>query len=109
MVSFGNIKQKFGRGNKGEGKSKEGYLVCEKCGGYYELQSGESPEDFVACECGGKLKHKKTFTITSDDTDDAADAENNEDIKGKITCPECGKENEGHSKYCQDCGNEIAT
>lgn len=34
-----------------------GYLVCEKCGGYYKLQPGESPEDFSdMCECGGKLK-----------------------------------------------------
>lgn len=106
MVSFGNIKQKLGRGSKGEGKSKEGYLVCDECGGYYELKSGESLEDFVACECGGKLKHKKTFAISSDDTEDA---KNTEDIKEKITCPACGKENERHSKYCQDCGNEIAT
>jgi hypothetical protein len=22
------------------------YLVCDKCGGYYELQKGESPEIF---------------------------------------------------------------
>ncbi|MEN6552021.1 MAG: DUF4013 domain-containing protein [Methanobacterium sp.] len=33
------------------------YLVCEKCGGYYKLQPGESPEDFSdKCECGGNLK-----------------------------------------------------
>ncbi len=37
------------------------YLVCDICGGYYELQEGESPEDFVGeCECGGKLKHIKS-------------------------------------------------
>jgi len=35
------------------------YLECEKCGGFYELQSGESPEDFEECECGGKLKYSK--------------------------------------------------
>jgi hypothetical protein len=34
-----------------------GYLVCEKCGGYYKLQKGESPEDFDNCQCGGKLKY----------------------------------------------------
>jgi hypothetical protein len=34
-----------------------GYLVCEKCGGYYELRRGESPEDFDNCQCGGKLKY----------------------------------------------------
>ena len=40
-----------------------GYLVCEKCGGYYKLQPGESPEDFDnECECGGKLKYYTNFT-----------------------------------------------
>jgi hypothetical protein len=38
-----------------------GYLKCEKCGGYYELQEGESPEDFEECECGGKLKYYDSF------------------------------------------------
>ncbi|OPX58012.1 MAG: hypothetical protein A4E25_01881 [Methanobacterium sp. PtaB.Bin024] len=98
MVSFKNIKQKLGRGNKG--KNGEGFLVCEKCGGYYELQPGESQEDFVACECGGDLKHTKTFNIPSEAT---------EDDQETITCPFCGMENEGHSKYCQDCGKEIST
>lgn len=33
------------------------YLVCDKCGRYYQLQPGESPDDFSdVCECGGKLK-----------------------------------------------------
>ncbi len=33
-----------------------GYLVCSECGGCYELQEGENPEDFYdRCECGGKL------------------------------------------------------
>jgi heat shock protein HtpX len=36
----------------------DGYLVCDKCNGYYELQVGESPEDFASkCECGGKLEY----------------------------------------------------
>jgi heat shock protein HtpX len=35
-----------------------GYLVCDKCNRYYELQPGESPDDFTdKCECGGTLKH----------------------------------------------------
>lgn len=39
-----------------------GYLVCERCGGYYELQSGEKPEDFTdECECGGKTKYFETL------------------------------------------------
>lgn len=33
------------------------FLVCDKCGSYYELQPGEFPEDFIdECECGGKLE-----------------------------------------------------
>lgn len=35
-----------------------GFLVCDACGGYYELQPNESPDDFSdECECGGKLEH----------------------------------------------------
>ncbi len=34
-----------------------GYLVCSQCGGYYKLKEGESPSDFVSCECGGPLKY----------------------------------------------------
>jgi hypothetical protein len=40
-----------------------GYLECEKCGGYYELQPGESPEDFEECECGGNLKFSKVSPL----------------------------------------------
>lgn len=33
------------------------YLVCEECGKYYQLQEGESPEDFLLnCDCGGRLR-----------------------------------------------------
>jgi len=36
-------------------KKDQSFLVCDKCGGYYELQKGESPEDFTdKCECGGR-------------------------------------------------------
>ena len=34
-----------------------GYVYCEKCGGYYKLQEGESPADFDTCQCGGNLKY----------------------------------------------------
>jgi heat shock protein HtpX len=34
-------------------------LVCDACGGYYELQPDEASDDFSdECECGGKLEHK---------------------------------------------------
>jgi len=39
--------------------SQNGYIVCDKCGGYYQLQPGESPDDFSdTCECGGYLIYK---------------------------------------------------
>jgi len=41
-------------------KENKGYMVCEKCGGYYKLQPGESPDDFSdTCECGGELEFKR--------------------------------------------------
>ncbi len=36
-----------------------GYLECDNCRGYYELQNGESPDDFSECECGGKLVYSR--------------------------------------------------
>lgn len=39
------------------------YLICNKCGGYYELKEGESPEDFEECECGGSLRQAESLNI----------------------------------------------
>nr|WP_319373614.1 thioredoxin fold domain-containing protein [uncultured Methanobacterium sp.] len=37
------------------------YLICEECGNYYELEEGESPEDFqLECGCGGELGYYST-------------------------------------------------
>ncbi|ADZ09708.1 protease htpX [Methanobacterium lacus] len=45
-----------------ENKAGNGYLVCNKCEGYYELQPGESPDDFTdECECGGKLEYRDSL------------------------------------------------
>lgn len=38
-------------------KEYGGCLVCQDCGGYYQLQPGEFPEDFDRCQCGGKLEY----------------------------------------------------
>jgi hypothetical protein len=41
-----------------------GYLVCDVCGGYYELQTGEVPDDFSdECECGGSLVHQSNLSV----------------------------------------------
>ena len=64
MVSNEEISQKLR--NKREGKSLNSYLVCNKCGGYYELQSGESPKDFdTKCECGGHLVQSTSDSLVS--------------------------------------------
>lgn len=41
-----------------------GYLICGKCKGYYKLQPGESPKDFVSeCDCGGKIRYVQNLDI----------------------------------------------
>ena len=35
----------------------DGYMVCQKCGGYYKLHPGELPEDFDVCTCGVELEY----------------------------------------------------
>lgn len=48
--------------NRKDETKNNGYLVCDKCGEYYQLQPNESPDDFSdACECGGKLGFKETL------------------------------------------------
>jgi len=42
-----------------------GYLVCTSCRGYYELQEGESPDDFDRCECGHVLEYRSTVQFHS--------------------------------------------
>lgn len=38
--------------------SVDGYLVCNKCGAYYEVHKDESVEDFPdKCECGGNFEY----------------------------------------------------
>jgi len=39
-----------------------GFLICDQCGGYYQLKSCEGPDDFSdKCDCGGHLKHLQKF------------------------------------------------
>jgi len=49
-------------------ETSHGYLYCQECGGYYQLQPGESPDDFTdKCECGGKLKYQESIHPVKDD------------------------------------------
>jgi hypothetical protein len=58
-----------------------GYLICEKCEGFYELKEGESPEDFSdKCECGGKLEYVDTIEGLKnyDINEDVSNVDNNQ-------------------------------
>lgn len=67
-----------------------GYLVCEQCSSYYELQPSESPEDFhLVCECGGQLGYKKSIDDVSYDDN-------------PLLCPQCG--NKAKNQECEVCG-----
>ena len=64
MVSNEEISQRLK--NKRNETSLNSYLVCNRCGGYYELQPGESPKDFsLECECGGRLIQSTSNSLTA--------------------------------------------
>ena len=54
--------KKVGKGIHSSENTKigKGYLVCDKCGGYYKLQLWESPDDFDKCHCGGNLEYHES-------------------------------------------------
>ncbi len=59
-------------------------LKCEKCGGYYKLKEGESPEDFKSCKCGGNLRYVQNFNSHIDEEMDPLNEIN--------ICPDCDTE-----------------
>jgi hypothetical protein len=76
-----------------------GFLICNKCDGSYELQPGESPEDFdLACECGGKLVHFK-----NQDENEESNPKNSKAVDTKF-CFNCGTKISLKSKKCSECG-----
>ncbi|MGF7119448.1 zinc ribbon domain-containing protein [Methanobacterium oryzae] len=80
-------------------KENQGFLVCKNCKGYYELQKGESPEDFAECSCGGELEYVQNFNEhVFDELDPLAET---------ISCPICGEKNSKNNKFCTDCGAKI--
>ena len=87
MVFFDKIKEISKAKGKGK-KEKKGYLVCNDCGGYYELKPEESPQDFVACECGGKLEHTTKLETGPVDSQDNKENTNTEEAKDIQENPE---------------------
>lgn len=73
------------------------YVICDDCGGYYELQKGESPGDFEACNCGGNLSY--THSINS-----IPKMKNKP--KNTLKCRICGHEQLRGLK-CSKCGSSL--
>jgi hypothetical protein len=77
-----------------------GFLFCEECNGYYELQEGESSEDYKECECGEKLKYVENLNGMN------LRSSQREEIS---FCSACGKENKSDAKFCGSCGKNLTT
>ncbi len=75
------------------------YLICESCGGYYELMEDESPEDFDNCQCGGNLRLVDFINETEDKI---------EDTEQHLMCPHCGNK-EYQGIFCSKCGGKLIT
>lgn len=72
-----------------------GYLICESCGGYYELQKDESPDDFSdKCHCGGHLNYKDSIQLDQEESQN-------------ILCPSCDTLNPNFAVFCSECGHRF--
>ena len=71
-----------------------GFLQCQKCGGYYELQHNENPEDFSnECVCGGNLEYTKNIETSHEPT--------------MLNCPKCLTNIMENTEYCHECGYKL--
>lgn len=88
-----------------------GYLICVNCGGYYELQEGEKPEDFInECECGGKLIYSESLEILEESESlDHIRNSDNLDITGEIGEEETSPEDELPLRQSKTLENYKAT
>lgn len=57
-----------------------GYLICDECKSYYELQAGEEPEDFTnICRCGGNLKYDVSIGMVKGTTQTPSNTKKEDD------------------------------
>jgi hypothetical protein len=92
-----------------------GYLICEKCEGYYELQEGESQEDFEQCHCGGKLKYSDSlhdaYVKPSENTGkvstETVKNESSKQTRNKDPVFTDFQNSKMEKKFCSECGAEI--
>jgi len=75
---------------------KMGYLVCDKCKGFYKLPNGSDTTNFNPnCSCGNDLIFFETIDESSMRNFD------------NLICPNCSAENPKNSKFCLDCGSQL--
>ncbi len=89
-----------------------GYLICDKCEGYYELQSGEKMGDFDKCRCGGKLSWVAKLPTQYQDENISEKKDEKTDKKGEkatnlFPCPDCGHKISRTAKSCPNCGYKL--
>lgn len=82
------------------------YLVCEKCGKYYELNEGKSSFSFTKCEeCGGRLRYVESLNQIP--TINALNEKPPVLRPSKRKCPNCGNENPNGAIFCLECGERL--
>jgi ribosomal protein L37AE/L43A len=100
------------------------YIICDECGGFYELEMGESIEDFESCLCGGTLSHaeltpkglRKTTRNMGKPQSHSYQARDQHVNKHQTInhhseniCPLCGQINKVRSAFCSKCGKILKT
>jgi len=98
------------------------YIICDECGGFYELEKEESLNDFESCLCGGSLSYaeltpggvkKTTKNVEENYQDNIRHSENisekNISEKSENICPLCGQINKINTIFCSKCGKVLKT
>lgn len=95
------------------------YIICDECGGFYELEKGESLDDFESCLCGGSLSYaeptprgmkKITNIVQSDNYQTSNYQTSNYQTSSHVSeniCPLCGQINKVKSPFCSKCGKML--
>ncbi|BDZ68324.1 hypothetical protein [Methanobacterium ferruginis] len=88
------------------------YIICDECGGFYELEKGESIEDFESCLCGGSLSYAELTpkgikkTTKKVEKDYKVNIRHSEYLSENI-CPLCGQINKVKAIFCSKCGKIL--
>ena len=88
------------------------FIICDECGGFYELEKGESLEDFESCLCGGSLSYaeptprgmkKTTKNIHNNNNNQTLSCQtSNHQTSNHVSeniCPLCGQINKVKTRF----------